>query len=125
MKRTRALASFLSLSFYSLSRARDRSHVFLASLLLMPTCATCVKDCAPDFNALVPAIVRDYQSRGRRISYVPLAEATGMCADAGAADAGLCVSAQVHPVSAGYLRMASAFAFAIMQEWRPPARRGS
>ena len=91
----------------------------------MPTCATCVKDCAPDFNALVPAIASDFRAVGRAVTYVPLAEATGMCAEPGAADAGLCASAQVHPVSAGYLRMASAFAFAIMQEWRPPARRGS
>jgi arabinogalactan endo-1,4-beta-galactosidase len=85
----------------------------------MPSCQTCVKDCAQNFNQMLPAIVTDFQRRGFKITYVPMAEETMMCAGSGYLK-GLCAVGQVHPISAGYLRMASVFEYSILQSWKPP-----
>tara|TARA_B110001452_G_scaffold154650_1_gene128655 strand:+ start:906 stop:1094 length:189 start_codon:yes stop_codon:yes gene_type:complete len=52
-----------------------------------------------------------------------MAEETRLCAAGGDAEAGLCAAGKVHPISAGYLRMASSFAYSIMQHYTPSARR--
>ena len=96
--------------------ALPKVHVYLASILLMPTNRP---TCASDFNKMVPDIVKDFAKAGHKIVYVPMAEDTGMCAGAGTPNEGLCAGGHVHPISAGYLRMASSFAYQILQTYDP------
>ena len=94
-----------------------QTHIFLASILLMQPSQGPGKVCSAGFNELVPAIVDDYSRIGRKITYVPVAEQTGMCAPPGEAGDGLCAGGGVHPISAGYLRMASAFSLSILENF--------
>ena len=89
------------------------THVFLASILATPDLGRC----ATDFNAMIPPLVRAHAARGHNITYVPVAELSGLCAPDASAERGLCASKNVHPIAAGYLRVASAFAFALLQSY--------
>ena len=101
----------------SVSSSGRQPHVFLASILAGPGKIT---DCAANFNAnMVQSIVADFSGRGHTISYVPAAESTGLCAVAGQPQASLCAVDNVHPNSAGYLKLASAFSFAILKDFKP------
>ena len=104
--------------------ALPKTHVFLASILLMPTCQTCQANCAERYNSMLPAIVERFVARNFSITYVPMAETTGLCVDVGA-DAALCCAAKVHPNAAGYLRMASAFAISILTHYNATAATAS
>ena len=54
-----------------------------------------------------------------RVTFVPLNNATGNMCGASGPDADLCGGHQIHPTSAGYPRMASAFALPILQKFYP------
>ena len=104
--------------------------MFLASILLMPTQGTqgqqppasLIAHCGTDFNKMVPAIVKEYAAAGRSITYVPMAESTGLCT-IGTPDEGLCAGGHVHPISAGYLRMASAWSYSILNHYKPDSSK--
>ena len=66
------------------------------------------------WNAAVPGLVAAWAARGMKITFVPMYAEVRLCGDAGE-DADLCGGHQVHPTSAGYPRMASAFALQIMK----------
>ena len=110
------LATKMELLLNHTFEALPTTHVFLASILHMPNFAP--KDgqgCAEHYNAMLPAMVAAFAKRGHAITYVPMAEETRLCAAGGDAEAGLCAGGKVHPISAGYLRMASAFALSIAE----------
>jgi hypothetical protein len=98
------------------------SHVFLADTI--PT-GQPFNACISAWSAEVPGVVAAWAAKGMKISFVPMNAEVRMCGDAGE-DADLCGGHQVHPTSAGYPRMASAFALAIMKHFnrtsaaRPP-----
>ena len=93
------------------------ADVFMASMIGFPGQAAC----SASFNALVPGLVSEAKAAGMRITYVPMAETSGVCVDK-AKDtplfpaSGLCCAGEVHPTAAGYLRMASSFALSIAEE---------
>jgi hypothetical protein len=93
------------------------THVFLASILYMPEYN---QKCALSFNAMLPDLVKRHASYGHTISYVPMAEETGLCAQKGGAVDAMCCKLRVHPNSAGYLRMASVFSLAVLREYNTP-----
>ena len=114
-----------------------KTHVFLASILLMPTqgtqetqgtpgqqqpSASLIAHCGTDFNQMVPTIVNEYAAAGHSITYVPMAESTGLCT-MGTPDEGLCAGGHVHPISAGYLRMASAWSYSILNHYKPDSSK--
>ena len=77
-----------------------------------------IAKCQENFNVMVPQIVNNFDALGHKITYVPMAEATGLCAPMGDKDEGLCAGGSVHPISAGYLRMASAWSYSILQHYK-------
>ena len=91
-----------------------KAKVYIASMIGFPH----VPVCSQSFNALVPGIAAAHVKAGMNVTYVPMAETSGVCKDK-ANDtsleplSGLCCSGEVHPTAAGYLRMASAFALSI------------
>ena len=87
------------------------SHVFLADVV--PT-GQPWNTCVTAFSAAVPGIVAAWKSKGMVITFVPLNSEVHMCGDTGD-DFDLCGGHQIHPTSAGYPRMASAFALPIMR----------
>ncbi len=87
------------------------SHVFLADVIAT---GNSWNTCIVAFNAVVPSIVADWAAQGMLITFVPLYSEVRMCGDTGD-DYDLCGGHQVHPTSAGYPRMASAFALQIMK----------
>ena len=87
------------------------SHVFLADVIAT---GKFFNPCVVAFNAVVPTIVTNWTARGMRVTHVPMYSEVHMCGDSGD-DFNLCGSGQVHPTSAGYPRMASAFALSIMK----------
>jgi hypothetical protein len=88
-----------------------RSHVFLGDTI--PT-GNSWNTCITAWGAEVPGIVEAWKGKGMLITFVPLNfEVHGMCASTGD-DYNLCGGHQIHPTSAGYPRMASAFALSIM-----------
>jgi lysophospholipase L1-like esterase len=83
--------------------------VYLATVVNDPAS----KDCTQPFNAKLPAIVGHWKTKGMRIELNPMQEWTGVCVDDPTKSnplSGLCCSGQIHPNSAGYLRMASSLA---------------
>ena len=97
---------------YSLSPA---SHVFLADTIGTGPPST-FNDCIVDWNAQVPGLVAAWVAKGMLATFVPMFAEARICGAQGA-DADLCGAHQVHPTSAGYPRMASAFALAIMKNF--------
>ena len=87
------------------------AHVFLADTIAT---GMSFNDCVTAWDAEVPAIVAAWAAKGFAITFVPMHDEVRMCGDAGD-DADLCGGHQVHPTSAGYPRMASAFALTIMR----------
>lgn len=73
--------------------------------------------CIDAWNPHVPLLVAKWAALGMNVTFVPMHAAVGICGASGA-DADLCGSSQVHPSSAGYPRMASAFALAILRAMR-------
>ena len=88
-----------------------RSHVFLADTIAT---GMSFNPCIVSWNAQVPTIVAAWASRGMTLTFVPMYNETRLCGDSGD-DFDLCGGHQVHPTSAGYPRMASAFALPIMK----------
>ena len=96
-----------------------RSHVFLADTLAT---GQPFNTCIQAWNAQVPKIVSEWAARGMLITFVPLYAEVRACGLPGD-DADLCGGHQVHPTSAGYPRMASAFALPIMRYFNRTAAR--
>lgn len=98
------------------------SHVFLADTI--PT-GLPFNTCISAWSAQVPGVVAAWAAKGMKVTFVPMNAEVRMCGAAGE-DADLCGGHQVHPTSAGYPRMASAFALTIMKHFnrtdveRPP-----
>ena len=87
------------------------SHVFLGDTI---PAGQPWNTCITTWSAAVPGIVAAWAAKGMVITFVPLNyEAHGMCGSTGD-DYNLCGGHQIHPTSAGYPRMASAFALQIM-----------
>jgi lysophospholipase L1-like esterase len=90
-----------------------RSHVFLADTIAT---GMSFNPCIIAWNAQVPTIVSAWVSQGMVITFVPMYNETRICGNSGD-DYDLCGAHQVHPTSAGYPRMASAFALSIMKHF--------
>ena len=80
--------------------------------------------CVQAFNKHVPEIVSAWQAN-MTITYTPvyepaLAGTTGVCSSTSFED-GLCGAHEIHPTTAGYPRMASAFAVSIMKNYNGSA----
>ena len=91
--------------------ASPHSHVFLADTLAT---GQPWNTCIVAWDAQVPGLVAEWAARGMTITFVSMyaeARACGLSGD----DADLCGGHQVHPTSAGYPRMASAFALPILK----------
>lgn len=78
--------------------------------------------CIQTYNKLVPGIVSAWAAKGMLITYTSLYEpalagVTGVCSSTSFED-GLCGAHEIHPTSAGYPRMASAFAVSIMKHFK-------
>lgn len=91
-----------------------KAKVYIASMIGFPH----VPVCSTSFNQLVPGITAAHAKNGMNITYVPMAETSGVCVDKVNDTSleplsGLCCKGEVHPTAAGYLRMASAFALSI------------
>ena len=86
-------------------------HVFLADTIAT---GMSFNTCVTAWDAEVPAIVTAWAAKGFAITFVPMHDEVRMCGDAGD-DVDLCGGSQVHPTSAGYPRMASAFALPILK----------
>ena len=95
------------------------SQVFLANVIatgLRPDMNACIVD----FNKLVPGVVKAWAAKGMKIYFVDAYSALSPgCGDAGAHKQ-LCGGHQIHPTSAGYPRMASAFALSILENFAVP-----
>lgn len=87
------------------------SHVFLADVIAT---SNPWNSCIVAFNAVVPSIVSNWSAQGMKVTFVPMYAEVRMCGDTGD-DFDLCGGHQVHPTSAGYPRMASAFALPILK----------
>lgn len=87
------------------------SHVFLADTIAT---GQPFNTCIVAWNAAVPTIVSNFSAKGMLITFVPMYDEVRICGAQGA-DSDLCGGHQVHPTSAGYPRMASAFALQIMK----------
>ena len=90
-----------------------KAHVFLADTIAT---GQAFNSCIVAWNAEVPGIVAAWAARGALVTFVPMYAEVRMCGDAGD-DADLCGGGKVHPTSAGYPRMASAFALQIMKNF--------
>ena len=91
--------------------ASPRSHVFLADTIAT---GNPWNTCIVAWDAVVPSIVAQWKAQGMNITFVPMYNEVKMCGLPGD-DADLCGGHQVHPTSAGYPRMASAFALSILK----------
>ena len=109
-------------------QATPQAHVFLASIIGMPSHKEWV-NCSKTFNKLLPAMAAQWVSKGMKVVYVPMYEWSEVCVGPlsarrpelkTAALEGLCAAGMVHPTAAGYLRMASAFALSIAETLRVP-----
>ena len=87
------------------------SHVFLADTI---PAGQPWNTCIQTWGAAVPGIVAAWAAKGMVITFVPMNSEVHMCGDTGD-DYDLCGGHQIHPTSAGYPRMASAFALTIMK----------
>lgn len=94
--------------------ASPRSAVFLADTIAT---GQPFNACIDAWTPHVPLLVAKWAALGMNVTFVPMHAAVGICGAPGA-DADLCGSSQVHPSSAGYPRMASAFALAILRAMR-------
>lgn len=102
-----------------LHAACPEAQVFLADVIgtgaaNRPDMAQCIKD----YNKLVPGIVKAWAGKGMKIYFVAAYDA--MTPGCGADDPiyhNLCGGNQIHPTSAGYPRMASAFALSILENF--------
>lgn len=90
--------------------ASPKSHVFLADTIAS---AFAWNTCIVAYNGQVPSIVSAWQAKGMLVTFSPMYSEVKLCALSGD-DADLC-GGGVHPSSAGYPRMASAFALSIMK----------
>ena len=95
------------------------AHVFLADTIAT---GQPFNPCVAAWSAQVPAIVAAWAAKGFTITFVPMHDEVRLCGDAGD-DFDLCGANQVHPTSAGYPRMASAFALPILKYFNrtPPS----
>lgn len=91
------------------------SHVFLADVIAT---GNSWNACIKSFNDVVPNITAEWVAKGMKIEFVPMYEPVGICG-AGGSLTNLCGGHQIHPTSAGYPRMVSAFALSIMQNFKP------
>eukprot|EP01047_Picozoa_sp_COSAG01_P085743 COSAG01_NODE_18971_length_1039_cov_28.427660_2_plen_95_part_00 len=73
--------------------------------------------CILEYNKLVPAIVAAHAARGMKVFFVPVYAAMQPGCGGTGAEHDLCGGHQIHPTSAGYPRMASAYALKIMQNF--------
>ena len=94
------------------------SQVYVADVLNMAD-RDYATECVKAFNPHVPNITNTWASKGMRVTFVPLNNATGDMCGASGPEADLCGGHQIHPTSAGYPRMASAFALSIMRNFDP------
>jgi len=95
--------------------ASPKSQVFLADTIGTGPPST-FNDCIVAWNAEVPGIVGAWAAKGMAVHFVSMYSEARLCGGQGA-DLDLCGAHQVHPTSAGYPRMASAFALAIMKNF--------
>jgi lysophospholipase L1-like esterase len=100
-----------------LHAACPEAQVFLADVIGTgdrPDMAQCIKD----YNKLVPGIVKAWVAKGMKIYFVAAYDAMAPgCGDNGGYH-NLCGGHQIHPTSAGYPRMASAFALSILENFK-------
>ena len=96
--------------------AVPKAQIFLADVIAEGLSAKS-SSCILTYNKLVPGVVDAWAAKGMKIFFVPVYDAmqpgcgsTGELRD-------LCGGHQIHPTSAGYPRMASAFALKIMQNF--------
>jgi lysophospholipase L1-like esterase len=93
--------------------ATPKTQVFLADVVHT---GNAWNDCVVSYNKLVPDIVTAWRAKGMKLFFVPMAARAGLCGDDGL-EHDLCGGHQIHPTSAGYPRMASAFALSILQNF--------
>jgi lysophospholipase L1-like esterase len=92
------------------------AQVFLADV---PATGAAFNDCVTTYSRLVPGIVAKWQAAGMNVTFAPLNEpasagSLGVCSN-GSFAAGVCGAHEVHPTTAGYPRLAAAFAASVMQ----------
>jgi len=97
------------------------SQVFMADVI---STGLSFNACIDLYNPMVPTVVAEYQAKGMKIWFVPMHDSVGeLCAGAVGNYANLCGAGTVHPTTAGYPRMASAFALTILENLiSPPVR---
>ena len=98
--------------------AAPEANVFLGSIIGMPQKAAWV-NCSRRFNALLPAMAKQWAAKGMRITYAPVYEWAEVCVSPlsprpaeqkSAQLRGLCCAGDVHPTAAGICA------------WRPRSR---
>ena len=96
-----------------------KTHVFLADVI---STGNFFNDCIQQYNMNVPRIVAEWQAKGMNVTFTSLYEpalagTTGVCNPTSFQD-GLCGAHEIHPTTAGYPRIASAFAVSILKNFR-------
>jgi lysophospholipase L1-like esterase len=100
-----------------LQAAAPHAQVFLADVISTGMRAD-MNQCIKDYNKLVPGVVSAWAAKGMKIYFVGVYEALSPgCGDTGDYK-NLCGGHQIHPTSAGYPRMASAFALSILENFK-------
>eukprot|EP00040_Diaphanoeca_grandis_P004921 m.30595 g.30595 ORF g.30595 m.30595 type:complete len:245 (-) comp16314_c0_seq1:99-833(-) len=89
-----------------------KSQVFLADVIAT---GNVWNSCIKAFNPLVPDIISSWVAKGMLLTHVPMD--IGICG-AAAPLTNLCGGHQIHPTSAGYPRMASAFILSILENFK-------
>eukprot|EP00038_Savillea_parva_P009950 m.186897 g.186897 ORF g.186897 m.186897 type:complete len:278 (+) comp16901_c0_seq1:37-870(+) len=74
--------------------------------------------CIEAYNKMVPEIVSNWTSNGQMVHYVPVYDAMQPGCGGTGDQHNLCGGHQIHPTSAGYPRMASAFALSILENFQ-------
>mmetsp|Transcript_31162 Transcript_31162/g.81716 ORF Transcript_31162/g.81716 Transcript_31162/m.81716 type:complete len:261 (+) Transcript_31162:92-874(+) len=74
--------------------------------------------CILEYNKLVPGIVTTWAGHGMSIYYVPVYASMQPGCGAIGNETDLCGGHQIHPTSAGYPKMASAYALTILQHFK-------
>lgn len=101
-----------------IAAATPKASVFLADVIGTGA-PEGFNDCIKSFNAEVPGLVNRMIAKGMsKLYFVPMYNETGICGASDVSeDHALCGGHQIHPTAAGYLRMSSAFARVILQNF--------
>lgn len=74
--------------------------------------------CIKLYNPMVPRVVSQWHAKGMVVYYVPVYAAMQPGCGGSGDNTSLCGGHQIHPTSAGYPRMASAFALSILENFK-------